>query len=185
MRDAVVLLVGLGFAIPAMGMLRVSDARGKAAVTRVDLSALKGQRAILVDLDGDHTPDTVKVRWEQTGYRVYIGEPYDEVILTGFESEEDKVSMDIASAYVAGNAKPALLVYFTQATAMGDHLVIIDVLRTTMGLEPRFLFDSDAGFADGPVVVTPGMIEIRHFRGWLEAKYLWDGKKYIGQKVEE
>lgn len=170
-------------AAPGFADLRVSDQSGKRPVTRVSLDSLKGTRILRMDVDGDGALDTLRLYFEMESYRLAMGPVGEEIYLGSLAPENVQHNyMDIATGYVAGTHKPALLVYFNRGVAMGDHLKIIDVLNTTTGKEPRFLYDSDAGFADGPVVVTPGMIEIHHFRGYLEARYLWDGKKYIEQK---
>ncbi|MEO0118907.1 MAG: hypothetical protein ABIK66_07270, partial [candidate division WOR-3 bacterium] len=41
------------------------------------------------------------------------------------------------------------------------------------------LIDSSAGWGNSPVILKPGYVEIKHFREWLIAKYLWDGEKFI------
>ena len=186
MRGWMLLVAAVILAAPGFAELRVSDQRGRREVTRVNLDSLKGTRFLRLDVDGDGVMDTLRLYWELNSYRLTMGPVGENIYLAWLDPGETEHNyMDIATGFVAGTKKPALLVYFTKGLAMGDNLKIVDVLNTTMGREPRFLFDGDAGFADGPVVVTPGMIEVRHFRGFLEAKYLWDGKKYVEQKVEE
>jgi len=180
------LLAGL-LAIASAGRaeLKVTDSRGAVPVTRVNLDSVKGKVSFLQDIDGDGRNDTLKVFFRQAYYQLVYMDHGDEWGLASVELPEEGSYVEFATAKVAGLYKPALIVKFGQGAAGGDSLYIFDMVQKTSGLRPITLLATSAAWGDAPTVVKPGLVEIATFRNWLCARYLWDGEKYVEQKVDD
>lgn len=153
---------------------------------------LDTNRLILLDIDGDRKLDTVEVQFLQIQWCLKIRAHKSEVILALTEVEElfndtsADIYVEVATAFLTNEEKPLLLVAKEAFPALGNQFWIYDVVHTARGLNAETLLNvPDAGWANSPVLIKPGYIEIRHFRNWTIAKYIWDGEKFIEVPVPE
>lgn len=167
-------------------VMRGRDYVGTIKVRSVDISDAVGANAktLLVDADGDGQRDTLDVFFEQTAHRVTLRDGAERPIIAWFEPGETEVQLEYARAFLLGPDKPVMLFCFIQGLASGNQLIIVDVVRTATGRKSYTLFDDSAGWSNCPIVFNPNAIEIRHFRGWPEARYLWSKDKFVSVPVE-
>ena len=171
-------------AAPAVAVMRGRDYKGDITVNSIEVGHLIGKKAVRVDVDGDGVKDTLDIYFRQTGYTVSLRDRGEEVFLTFFECGDTNVTLEYARSYLLSPDKPVMLFCYTRPTADGNQLEIVDVVRTADGRKGMSLLKCSAGWADCPVVVKPGYIEMRHFRGWVEAKYQWNGSQFDELPVE-
>lgn len=136
----------------------------------------------IFDLDGDKIKDTLFIHFLQTGYNFEVKSHKSEKSFLWLEEGEMNIDVyiEIARVFLVNDEKPLLLIGIERSPASGNEFHIYDVVHTAKGIEIfPLLIDSTAGWANSPVILKPGYVEIRHFRDWLIAKYLWNGKKFI------
>ncbi|MCS7250415.1 MAG: hypothetical protein N2323_03910 [candidate division WOR-3 bacterium] len=154
-----------------------NDYFGKIKVRRFLLK----DTVFIFDLDGDKVKDTLSIHFLQTGYNFKVKSHKSEKIFLWLEEEEDvDIYIEVARAFLVNDEKPLLLIGIEYSPVHGNEFHIYDIVHTAKGIEVfPLLIDSSAGWASSPVILKPGYVEIRHFRQWLIAKYLWDGEKFI------
>lgn len=78
-----------------------------------------------------------------------------------------------------------MVVKTTRGLALGDSLLIVDMVRTAAGLKAQVLLACHAAWADATTVVEPRFVECRTFRGWPAARYVWNGEGFVEQSIQE
>lgn len=154
------------------------DYLGKIRVTRF----LIKDTLFIFDLDGDKIKDTLSIYFLQTCYNFKVKSHKSEKVFLWIEESDTntKIYVEVARAFLVNDEKPLLLIGIEKSPALGNEFHIYDVVHTAKGIEVfPLLIDSSAGWSNSPVILKPGYVEIRHFREWLIAKYLWDGEKFI------
>ncbi len=180
------LTIVLLLASAAYAELRIRDYHGEVAVTKVNLDSVRNSRSFRMDVDGDGKKDSVLLYFEQTSYNLVCYDHGEKVWISYFDiTDAEPTYVEFAPAYVIGPYKPVMVVKFSTGVTMTDSLFIVDMVRTAAGLKPFTLLSCSATWGDAPTIVKPGFVEIQHFRGWVTARYLWDGEKYIEQQVQE
>jgi len=165
------------------GELRIRDYFGDVEVTRVVLDSLRSPRTYQIDVDGDGRKDTVRLYFEQVGYHLVCLDGEDKVWIAFYEAGEADGTVEFAAAYVTGPRKPVMVVKATRGLALGDSLFIVDLVRTAGGLRAETLLTCGATWADATTIVEPRFVECRHFRGWPEARYSWNGERFVAQDI--
>ncbi|MEO0074855.1 MAG: hypothetical protein ABIK31_01950 [candidate division WOR-3 bacterium] len=140
----------------------------------------------LWDLDGDGKKDTVRIYFSQTYWALEVSAHKSEcqVCLIDDEyalsSDDIEIFVELTPAYLTTDEKPLLLVSIEKSPAHGNEFYVYDVINTARGLQMECLLqDKEAGWSNSPVIVKPNYIEIKHFREWTIAKYVWDGNNFI------
>ncbi|MEO0019914.1 MAG: hypothetical protein ABIK47_04645 [candidate division WOR-3 bacterium] len=170
-------------------LIRGRDYFGPIKVSRFLLDT---NLVIFLDVDGDRKPDTLEVQFLQIQWCLRIRAHKSEVILALTEDEAlfydtfTDIYAEVATAFLTNEEKPLLLVAKEVFPALGNQFWIYDVVHTARGLNAETLLNvPNAGWANSPVLIKPGYVEIQHFRNWTIAKYIWDGDKFIEVPVPE
>ncbi len=173
----VFLLISLFTQLDVTPNITGNDYFGKIKVKRF----LIKDTIFIFDLDGDKMKDTFAIYFLQTGYNFEIRSHKSKKIFFWIEERNDMdIYVEVARAFLVNDEKPLLLIGIEKFPAHGNEFHIYDVVHTAKGIEVfPLLIDSSAGWANSPVILKPGYVEIKHFREWLIAKYLWDGEKFI------
>uniref|UniRef100_A0A7V4CH88 Uncharacterized protein n=1 Tax=candidate division WOR-3 bacterium TaxID=2052148 RepID=A0A7V4CH88_UNCW3 len=171
------LLISLFTQLDVTPNITGNDYFGKIKVKRF----LIKDTTFIFDLDGDKIKDTFAIYFLQTGYNFEIRSHKSKKIFFWIEERNDMdIYVEVARAFLVNDEKPLLLIGIEKSPAHGNEFHIYDVVHTAKGVEVfPLLIDSSAGWGNSPVILKPGYVEIKHFREWLIAKYLWDGEKFI------
>lgn len=171
------LLISLFTQLDVTPNITGNDYFGKIKVKRF----LIKDTTFIFDLDGDKIKDTFAIYFLQTGYNFEIRSHKSKKIFFWIEEGNDMdIYVEVARAFLVNDEKPLLLIGIEKSPAHGNEFHIYDVVHTAKGVEVfPLLIDSSAGWGNSPVILKPGYVEIKHFREWLIAKYLWDGEKFI------
>jgi len=139
--------------------------------------------SFIFDLDGDGKNDTATLFFQQTSWVLEIKSHKSKAKVWIFGDEAAKGAecyVEIARAFLTTEEKPLLLVAIEKTPSLGNEFYIFDIIHTARGVEIKsILEEKSAGWANSPVIIKPGFVEIQHFRGWTIAKYLWDGKSFV------
>ncbi|MEO0025729.1 MAG: hypothetical protein ABIK54_03095 [candidate division WOR-3 bacterium] len=159
---------------------------------KVSSFLLDSNRVLLLDVDGDHKADTLSAEFLQIQWCLRVRAHRSEVLLDLVDAEklmeypDGEFYAEVTTAYLTGEEKPVLLVAVEGFPALGNSFWIYDIYNTARGLRAETLLEvRDAGWANSPVFVKPGHIEIRHFRNWIIARYVWDGEKFVDMTPKE
>lgn len=171
------LLISLFTQLDVTPNITGNDYFGKIKVKRF----LIKDTTFIFDLDGDKIKDTFAIYFLQTGYNFEVRSHKSKKIFFWIEEGNDMdIYVEVARAFLVNDEKPLLLIGIEKSPAHGNEFHIYDVVHTAKGVEVfPLLIDSSAGWGNSPVILKPGYVEIKHFREWLIAKYLWDGEKFI------
>ncbi|MEO0105660.1 MAG: hypothetical protein ABIK46_06035 [candidate division WOR-3 bacterium] len=171
------LLISLFTQLDVTPNITGNDYFGKIKVKRF----LIKDTTFIFDLDGDKIKDTFAIYFLQTGYNFEVRSHKSKKIFFWIEEGNDMdIYVEVARAFLVNDEKPLLLIGIEKSPAHGNEFHIYDVVHTAKGIEVfPLLIDSSAGWGNSPVILKPGYVEIKHFREWLIAKYLWDGEKFI------
>ena len=169
----------------AWASIQGTDFRGTVTVTTESLFGMNGTKTLKLDVNGDGVLETLDIYVRQVGYVLSIRDAGEEVPIASFDDLKGEPTLNIAASYLVSPKKPVVVINLVQGEAAGDSLVIFDIVRTVRGLEAMPLLSEQAAWADGHVVLKPNCVEIRTFRDWAVAKFLWDGSEFVKQKIEE
>lgn len=173
--------------LPAVvsGELRIRDYNSDVSVTRVRLDSIAGRLTYYLDADGDGRKDTLLLYFEQVGYELTWKTNGEKVLVAGVEPDGDENVMEFAAAYVISTHKPVMVVKVSQGVSEGYSIRIVDLVRTARGPKVDVLLDGDAGWLNATTtVVKPNFVESIHFRGWPVDRYIWDGERFVKQKLD-
>ncbi|MEO0009587.1 MAG: hypothetical protein ABIK22_01225 [candidate division WOR-3 bacterium] len=159
---------------------------------KVSSFLLDSNRVLLLDVDGDHKADTVSAEFRQVEWCLRVRAHRSEVLLDLVDAEklmetsEGDFYAEIATAYLTSEEKPVLLVAVEGFPALGNRFWVYDIFNTARGLRAETLLaEPSAGWANSPVFLKPGYIEIKHFRNWTIAKFVWDGERFVDMTPKE
>lgn len=134
------------------------------------------------DLDGDKKKDTLLLYFYQTEYRLEVRSHKSKDIILYIPEPSDtfaKYYIEIGRAFLVNDEKPLLIMAIEKFPALGNEFYIYDIINTAKGIKAEpLLVDKSAGWDSSPIILKPGYVEIRHFRDWLIAKYVWDGEQF-------
>ncbi len=170
------------------GKLLVRDYYGDVNVVRVRLDSLTEPVFYYLDVDGDGKNDTLKIYGEQTGYWfVYTGRGEKTYIAGCDMSEGDENILEFAVGYVVSPHKPVVIAKIYRGVEVSDdRIYVVDMVPTVKGMRAEVLLDGEAGWTTlMTTIVRPNFIETRHFRGWVESRYIGNGDRFVEQKSEE
>uniref|UniRef100_A0A7V3ZTS6 Uncharacterized protein n=1 Tax=candidate division WOR-3 bacterium TaxID=2052148 RepID=A0A7V3ZTS6_UNCW3 len=134
------------------------------------------------DLDGDKKKDTLLLYFYQTEYQLEVRSHKSKKIILFIEEApyaSAEYYIEIGRAFLVNDEKPLLIIAIEKFPALGNEFYIYDIIHTAKGIKAEpLLVDKDAGWGNSPIILKPGYVEIRHFRDWLIAKYVWDGEQF-------